>query len=225
MLAEQTDHLAAWLTFAGVLLVAVIAAFTAQWRLRVQLRHERELADLSRLRQVLDEAAAAVEAAVEPTQLLIGRAHRYNPADQDAAAARADMKALCDEVHEAVRVIAVFFRRLALLMGRSDPLTLRLGSVQREFLDLQLEPPLEIAIANDIGSDQRHELLAAQLAGIRTVQFGFLDLAQKRAGIRGASRPLSKAEAHALAEQGLEIFEFQRDLGAGAGRPNSADPA
>jgi len=225
MLAEHTDHLAAWLTFSGVIIVALIAAITAQWRLRVQLRHERELADLSRLRQVLDEAAGAVEAAVEPTQLLIGRAHQYDPTQENAAAARAEMEELSDDVHEAVRVIAMFFRRLALLMGRSDPLTLCLGSLQREFLELELEPPLEIAIANDIGSDKRHEILASQLAGIRTVQFGFLDLAQKRAGIRVASRPMSEDEAHALADQGRDIFEFQRDLGLDAGRTSPEDPA
>jgi hypothetical protein len=40
---QAVDHTPAWLTFIGALLVAVLAAGTAQWRQHVQLRHDREL--------------------------------------------------------------------------------------------------------------------------------------------------------------------------------------
>lgn len=39
---QHADHLASWLAFSGALLVALIAAATAQWRLRAQLAAERE---------------------------------------------------------------------------------------------------------------------------------------------------------------------------------------
>ena len=52
--------MAVWLTFAGAILVALIAAATAEARLRKQLTHERQLADLAELRAVLDSAAIAV---------------------------------------------------------------------------------------------------------------------------------------------------------------------
>jgi hypothetical protein len=80
------DHLAAWLTITGAIAVALIAAGTAQWRLRKtitaekerldaqleaervrhaeRLVHERMLKDLEELREVLDGAAAALPAVV-----------------------------------------------------------------------------------------------------------------------------------------------------------------
>ena len=57
---EQSDHTAAWLAFAGAIIVALVAAGTAQWRQRVQLRHEREMRDLEELRRLLDECAVVV---------------------------------------------------------------------------------------------------------------------------------------------------------------------
>jgi hypothetical protein len=56
--ASGDDNTAAWLAFAGAILVALIAAVTAQRRLHVQLAHDRELGDLAELRKILDEAAA-----------------------------------------------------------------------------------------------------------------------------------------------------------------------
>jgi hypothetical protein len=56
--AAVADHTAEWLAFSGALAVAVIAAATAQWRLRVQLAHDRDLAERENLRQVFDEILA-----------------------------------------------------------------------------------------------------------------------------------------------------------------------
>lgn len=72
--ATQTNQTAAILAFAGAILVAIIAAYTAGRRqvraLRAErerqadrLAHERQLQDVEHLRQFLDEAAAAFEAA------------------------------------------------------------------------------------------------------------------------------------------------------------------
>jgi len=70
LVVTQPDHLAAWLTLAGAIVVALIAAGTAQWRqrsalkaeserLKLQLAHDRALTDLSELRSVLDAGVAA----------------------------------------------------------------------------------------------------------------------------------------------------------------------
>ncbi|MGH2941383.1 MAG: hypothetical protein ACRDLN_01215 [Solirubrobacteraceae bacterium] len=55
--ANSVDHLPVWLTFIGAIIVAVIAAGTAQWRLHEQLRHDRGMADLAELRVLLSEAS------------------------------------------------------------------------------------------------------------------------------------------------------------------------
>lgn len=63
LLAQQATQTgmsltAVWIAAGVALLGALVAAGTAQWRQRLELRHDRELADLTELRQVLDEAAA-----------------------------------------------------------------------------------------------------------------------------------------------------------------------
>lgn len=68
---SSVDHTTAWITLAGALGVAVIAAVTAQWRLHVQLRNERHAADRAELRTLLDECAQTVGAATQ-NALLFG---------------------------------------------------------------------------------------------------------------------------------------------------------
>lgn len=59
------DHTATWLAFIGALTVTIIAAATAQWRLRLQLSHGRELADLQDLREVLERLLATTNQDVD----------------------------------------------------------------------------------------------------------------------------------------------------------------
>jgi hypothetical protein len=70
-LVSQSNNLGTWLTFTGAITVAVIAAGTAQWRLRSQLsaEMERELekqsfdrgeTDRAELRSILDALAEAL---------------------------------------------------------------------------------------------------------------------------------------------------------------------
>lgn len=72
ILREPADHTAAWLAFIGAVLVALIAAGTAQWRLRRQLSdeakrlgsqldHDRHMADVADLRRVLKRALDVYE--------------------------------------------------------------------------------------------------------------------------------------------------------------------
>lgn len=71
-LSRRPDHTAAWLTFIGALAVALIAAGTAQWRLRTQLRHDRGLSDLQDLREVLQHYLKSVNQACELLQDMAG---------------------------------------------------------------------------------------------------------------------------------------------------------
>src|SRR4051794_38322231 len=75
---------AAWLAFAGAVLVAAIAAVTAQWRQRTQLRHDRTLADLAELRAVLDAAAEATFVVTEKLGVALGAAQEWEGADSRA---------------------------------------------------------------------------------------------------------------------------------------------
>jgi hypothetical protein len=60
VLEQGGDDTAAWLAFVGALIVASLAAGTAQVRLRRQLRHDRELRDLEELRSLLDDCAQVI---------------------------------------------------------------------------------------------------------------------------------------------------------------------
>jgi hypothetical protein len=47
---DSKDNTAVWVTLAGAIVVAGIAAVTAQIRQRAQLRHDRELEDVAEAR-------------------------------------------------------------------------------------------------------------------------------------------------------------------------------
>jgi hypothetical protein len=55
VVAEKGTDTAAWLAFTGAIVVASIAAITAQLRQRAQLRHDRKLHDLTDARVALEE--------------------------------------------------------------------------------------------------------------------------------------------------------------------------
>ena len=71
-LPQATDHTTVIATLVGAVVVALIAAGTAQWRLHVQLKaeskrlkeqldHERAMNDLTEVRRLLDQTAAHTE--------------------------------------------------------------------------------------------------------------------------------------------------------------------
>jgi len=63
--AASPDYTPALIAAAVALLGIIIAAWTAQHRLRAQLAHDRELHDLGELRTVVDEAAAMTYTALD----------------------------------------------------------------------------------------------------------------------------------------------------------------
>jgi ABC-type spermidine/putrescine transport system permease subunit II len=65
-LTKAADHtvLIAVLAVSAAVVAAVIAAATATINQRRQLKHDRQMQDLTELRSVLDDAAIALEAAI-----------------------------------------------------------------------------------------------------------------------------------------------------------------
>jgi ABC-type spermidine/putrescine transport system permease subunit II len=65
-LTKAADHtvLIAVLVVSAAVVAAVIAAATATINQRRQLKHDRQMQDLTELRSVLDDAAIALEAAI-----------------------------------------------------------------------------------------------------------------------------------------------------------------
>jgi hypothetical protein len=127
-LANPPDHTAAWLAFVGALLVAIIAAGTAQWRQAValkaererlddQLRHDRELKDLEELRVVLDAAGAKMGQLFESfKRVWMALEGKVQPGDDDPA--------VTFNVDRLQTVTAV--ERTALRLGREHGVQLKL---------------------------------------------------------------------------------------------------
>lgn len=109
---EAPDHTAAWLAFIGAMAVALLAAATAQWRLRVQLRHEREMADLHDLREVLERYLSRVDRFCEVLSdaFRASREKRYRKFEGPALD---EAKALLDEINLARAGISVRVAREA----------------------------------------------------------------------------------------------------------------
>jgi hypothetical protein len=91
------DHtvLIAWLAVGGAILAALIAAVSADIRQRRQLRHDRQLQDLTELRSVLDKATVAFEETITALQfafsgLIAGAAADDDAGEVDADAGKAD---------------------------------------------------------------------------------------------------------------------------------------
>ena len=108
LVQEHADHLAPWLAFFGALIVALIAAVTAQSRLRAQLyaedkRHrdrlsfERGEVDRAELRTILDALAEhtygvqeAIVRVITTAELLVGRRRVPNMTSIGAGGSRSD---------------------------------------------------------------------------------------------------------------------------------------
>ena len=161
--AGAADNTIAWLTFVGALLVATIAAATAQWRLRLQLRHDRELHDLGELREVLDEAAAMTFSGLDKlSDALIASAEWEeqevfveDPIDAESARDTALLNLDTDQRHrdnvrtarrDAYKVLWPMENmgaRLALRLGQSDRVYATFGQFQLACRDVARAVPLE----------------------------------------------------------------------------------
>jgi hypothetical protein len=151
------DHTAAWLAFVGALAVAGIAAVTAQWRQRQQLRHDRGLKDLEELRVLFDDCARM---AGETTQLMIymlRRAIHLPTRESRVETASEGQPLLLRELGAGVEVNQedywtddptfqsleeAFYRSARPVFGLYQRIVLRLGEndeVSRLYLELELQ--------------------------------------------------------------------------------------
>ena len=130
-LAQQpSDHLAVWLAFSGAIIVALIAAATAQWRLTAQLRaedqrqqdrlsFERGETDRSELRRILDTLAEHVLGLHEGVgQLNAAAANLVEDDDPDLRDYRKDrLQEIAGEIREHSRAAGDQIERLGLRLG------------------------------------------------------------------------------------------------------------
>jgi hypothetical protein len=188
------DHLPAWLAFVGAIVVAVVAAATAQWRLHVsnkadkarldaqlaaegvrhaeRLAHERTLKDLEELRGVLDAAAAQLPVLVDT----IG--------DVALAAAEGGWQATQrprSQYNKAFLVAVAEKERLAVRLGRQHQVT----TLYDGALDLALAASRAVVDTAVSGSVDRDALLGLHLQKMRDFEAAsdaFADAAFKAAG-------------------------------------------
>ncbi len=85
--AASTDYTPAYIAAVVAVLVTAITAWTAQLRLRAQLRHDRELHDVGELRTVVDEAAGLTYVALDKISDAIVAAEEWAHAETKADAA------------------------------------------------------------------------------------------------------------------------------------------
>jgi len=209
--ATSSDHTAAWLAFVGALLVAIIAAATAQWRLRHQLTHDRELKDLEELRALLDDCARM---AGETSQLMmfmlrrsISLPRKEAPPDEaskgrpallrelgvkivvsprDYSAEDPDFQALEDAFYEAAKPVFGLYQRIILRLGREDELSAAYLELQLQWVALGLSALLA---ETEPDSPQREAGIRLALSELQAAHFGFLEAARRKIGSR---LPVSK---------------------------------
>lgn len=175
-LAAPVDHLPVWLTFIGAITVAIIAAGTAQWRLREQLRHNREMADRAELRVLLSEASADLREAeglrgIAASAIMI---HGQWVRERDPDALKA--------VQEGGRKVTLQSERIGLLLGDDHPVSVAHREVV-DFITSALTTLLQADIAKD--QDARKEWMALQRnEPVRSARVRFVREAHRLVGSR-----------------------------------------
>ena len=190
------------------MIVALLAAATAQWRQRGQLRHDRELRDLEELRALLDECAQAAGAASQaflPWMTALAHTNPRRPRGWRRlllhGLRRPRLVALSDDVTleieddeiselgvrergftAATEPIFALYQRVILRLGAEHPVTEAFATVQRVYAAY-------VASTDDIeekelGSPERWEAVQEAQRLVRAAHFGFLEACQSFVGSR-----------------------------------------
>lgn len=206
MLPFAVADIPAWLAFIGALLVALIAAGTAQWRQRKQLAHDRELRDLEELRDLLDECARMAGDASQLLLFMLSRSRSLPRVDSpiDAAArgrplllrelgvnleiARdayastdADFRALEDAFYKTASPVFGLYQRIVLRLGRESNISTAFLELQLQWVALGISALLAETDAN---SEDRDIGIAQIQAELHSAHFGFLEAARHQVGSR-----------------------------------------
>jgi hypothetical protein len=165
----------------GAIIVALIAAVTAQSRLRQQLWHDRELKDLDELRALLDECAQVIGGSSTALQ-------RYGwfARLQEQRVEGPPSKHLPRNAAEAIDTYSAESQHLGELYQR---VVLRLGGhhhVTMELLEVQasLTAATFVMDPNVNPSDEATEQWASALSNLRDTYFAFLEGARVLVGSR-----------------------------------------
>jgi hypothetical protein len=192
------------LTFIGALILAVVAAGTAQWRQRVQLRYDREIRDLEELRALLDECArmagttnqllifmlnrsrsisrapSPIEAASQGRPLLLRELGvEVTLSDDDYSSKDPEYRALEDAFYKAAAPVFGLYQRIVMRLGEDH-------DISRSYLELQLQwVGLGISalfVETDADSAERDAGIDLIKAEIRAAHFAFLQSARMKIG-------------------------------------------
>lgn len=202
--ASTNGQTAAFLTFIGALVLALVAAGTAQWRQRVQLRHDREIRDLEELRSLLDECArmagttnqllifllnrsrsiprtpSRIEAASEGRPLLLRELGvSVTISDQDYSSKDPDFRALEDAFYKAAAPVFGLYQRIVMRLGAEHDISRSYLELQLQWVGLGISALLAETGAKSSERDAGIEMIKAE---VRDAHFSFLQSARLKIG-------------------------------------------
>jgi hypothetical protein len=183
--SQGGNHTAAWLAFVGAIIVATIAAGTAQWRLRTQLNHDRHLRDLDELRTFLDECSRAVSTATEALARVLSQAPFVPRSRWWRPWSNAEEKVMVERLTtfwEANELISPLYQQLVLRVGVEHDLAKAFLAVHAALTTKPIELSAAVG-ATERGSDDRAEALDEVMSSVREAHYGFLESARRSVGV------------------------------------------
>lgn len=199
--ADQTP---VFLTFIGALVLALVAAGTAQWRQRVQLRHDREIRDLEELRSLLDECARMAGTTNQLLLFMLNRsrslprtsspvdgAARGRPlllrelgvsidvVDDDYSSKDSDYRALEDAFYKAAAPVFGLYQRIVMRLGETHEISRAYLELQFQWVALGISALLAETDPDSAERDAGIEMIKSEA---RTAQFSFLHASRLKIG-------------------------------------------
>jgi hypothetical protein len=185
VVSQGGDNTAAWLAFLGAMIVAAIAAGTAQWRLRAQLKHDRRMRDLDELRRFLDECARAASAASEAFlrvashSPLVPRPRWWAPWRTAEERSLSEREETFWKLNERVSPL---YQQLVLRVGEEHNIAKAFLAVQAA-LTVEAISLSEGVETTDPASDERVEAMNEAISNLREAYYGFLETARQTVGV------------------------------------------
>lgn len=202
--ASTGDQTPAVLTFVGALVLATVAAGTAQWRQRVQLRYDREIRDLEELRSLLDECArmagttnqllifllnrsrtiprtpSPIEAGSQGRPLLLRELGvAVTISDRDYSSHDPDFRALEDAFYKAAAPVFGLYQRIVMRLGEGHDISRSYLELQLQWVGLGISALLAETDAESADRDAGIEMIKAE---VRHAHFAFLHSARLKIG-------------------------------------------
>jgi hypothetical protein len=202
--ASAVDQTPAVLTFVGALILATVAAGTAQWRQRVQLRYDREIRDLEELRALLDECArmagttnqllifllnrsrsiprtlAPIEAGSQGRPLLLRELGvAVTISDGDYSSRDPDFRALEDAFYKEAAPVFGLYQRIVMRLGEEHDISRSYLELQLQWVGLGISALLAETDAESADRDGGIEMIKAE---VREAHFAFLHFARLKIG-------------------------------------------